>query len=130
LISFTALYRGKKPLALIAQETACHSYTNLKLDSGEEMRISLHDTLMHLYYNLVIFGRKEKAFFQMSIGCLLHKLFHITKDIRNHPTKTIPAFGLRCSGRQKGIKTLRKERLQRTEEVKKVSEKNKTRKNK
>lgn len=127
LLTFTVLYRGKKPLALIAQETACHGYTHLTLDTGEEMRISLHDTLMHLYYNLVIFGKREKAFFQMSLDCILQKLYHITKDARTNPTKTIPAFGLRCSGRQKGMATLRKERLKRTNVEKK---KNKTRKNK
>lgn len=128
LLSFVAMYRGSKPLALIAQETACHAYTHLRLDTGEEMRISLHDTLMHFYYNLVLFGKKEKAFFESSLDCLVKKLYHITKQARESPTKFVPAFGLRCSGRQKGMKTLRKERQKRTEEEKRKIKK--TRKNK
>jgi hypothetical protein len=119
LLSFTAIYKGSTPIALIAQETACHAYTLLRLESGEEMRISLHDTLMHMYYNLYLFGKKEKAFFEMSMECLIQKIYQIMKKAREFPTKFVPAFGLRCSGRQKGIKTLRKERQIRTEEEKK-----------
>ena len=119
MLSFVALYRGNRPLALLVQESACHAYTLLRLNTGEEMRIALHDTLMHMYYTLVIFGKKEKLFFQSSLECLLKKLYHITKQARVHPTKFVPAFGLRCSGRQKGMSTLRKERQERTEEEKK-----------
>ena len=92
------------------------------------MRISLHDTLMHLYYNLVLFGKREKAFFQMSLNCLLQKLYHITKEARANPTKTVPAFGLRCSGRQKGMATLRKERMKRTEKEREKEKRKKTNK--
>jgi hypothetical protein len=123
LLSYVAMYRGNRPLALLVQEVACHAYTNLRLDTGEEMRIAMHDTMMQLYYALMLFGREEKKFFAMSLDCILKKLYHITKHARREPSKFVPAFGLRCSGRQQGIATLRKAKQLRTEEEKKKQKK-------
>jgi len=110
--------RGSIPIALIFQEDACHSYTVLRLDEGAELRLATPDLYLHLYYSLLIFGKKEKAFFQIPIECLINKLYSVLKVARNKPSAFLPAFGLRCSGRQKGISTLLRERAERAEAAK------------
>jgi hypothetical protein len=110
--------RGKERIALIFQEDSCHAYTILKVDGGTEMRVGTPDLLLHLYYTLMIFGKKEKGYFQNSLDCLVKKLYQISQNSRSHPTTFVPAFGLRCSGHQRGIATLLKLKAERTEKAK------------
>jgi hypothetical protein len=49
----------------------------------------------------------------------------VAEKARSHPSKFIPAFGLRCSGHQQGIATLLRLKAERYEK-----KRNKTRKNK
>lgn len=125
VFNYVAVMRGKTKVALLFQEDSCHAYTVLKIDSGSEMRIGTPDLLLHLYYSLMIFGKKEKMFFQMSLNCLVRKLYAIAENARSNPTEFVPAFGLRCSGHQRGIATLLKLKAERTEtEKKKAHSKN------
>jgi len=119
LFDFVAVKRRGEPIALIFQEDACHSYTNLKLDGGNELRLATPDLYLHLYYSLMIFGKREKEFFRTSLECLVQKLSTVLKGARSRPTPLLPSFGLRCSGRQKGIATLLREKAERTEQEKK-----------
>jgi hypothetical protein len=119
VFNYVAVMRGKTKVALLFQEDSCHAYTTLKVDSGSEMRIGTPDLLLHLYYSLMIFGKKEKMFFQLSLNCLVRKLYAIAENARSNPTEFVPAFGLRCSGHQRGIATLLKLKAERTETEKK-----------
>jgi len=62
------------------------------------------------------------------LDCLVKKLYGISERARSHPTSFVPAFGLRCSGHQRGIATLLKLKAERTERQK--SKKNGTSKTK
>jgi hypothetical protein len=117
LFDFVTVKRGGN-LALIFQENACHSYTILKLDEGNELRIATPDLYLHLYYSLMLFGAKEKEFFDTSLECLIQKLNGILKISRNKAIGIVPTFGLRCSGRQKGYATLLREKKNRTNRAK------------
>jgi hypothetical protein len=131
IFNFVSIKRNGVPIALIFQEDACHSYNILRLGS-EELRIATPDLFLHLYYGLSIFGKREKEFFETSLECLIDKLNTILKHTRSKPTEFTPAFGLRCSGKQKGIATLLREKVRRTqlerEKTKKMN-KNKSRSN-
>lgn len=130
LYNYVSITRRGQPIALLFEEDSCHSYTTLELDSGD-MRVGTPDTLLHLYYGLMIFGKKEKAFFQTSLDCLIRKLYHISDKHRGHPTKFVPSFGLRCSGHQRGIAELLKLKADRTAKKKAVNKANsKTRRSK
>lgn len=118
LLNFTTVKMGGRPIALIFQEEACHSYSLLRLSSGEEVRTGTHDLLLQIYYSIYLFGKKEKAFFQTPIYCLIGKLHGIEERARSKPSSYVPAFGLRCSGHQQGIATLLKQRAARTEREK------------
>lgn len=119
LFPFSTITRKGERIAILFQEEACHGYVNLKFKEGGEIRIGHPDLLLHLYYSLSLFGRKEKTFFQTSLECLIGKLYGTLKKIRGSSTEFLPAFSLRCSGRQKGLATLLKLKAQRTAKEKK-----------
>jgi hypothetical protein len=120
LFDFVTIKRRGRPVALIFQEDACHSYTLLNIiESGSQLRVATPDLYLHLYYSLMIFGKAEKAFFDTSLECLIGKLNSVLKGVRGKPGRFTPAFGLKCSGRQKGIATLLREKAERTEKEKK-----------
>jgi hypothetical protein len=104
--------KGKTLIAMILQENACHSYT---LVNKEEMRIGTPDLLLHIYYSIHIFGQKTRAFFPTEMSCLIQKIHSINDRSRESPSAFLPAFGLRCSGRQQGFASLLKEREARRE---------------
>lgn len=129
VFNYVMLKRKGEKIALIFQEDSCHAYTLLTVDGGAEMRVATPDMILHLYYTLMIFGKKEKSFFQNSLDCLIRKIFTINERARNYPTKFVPPFGLRCSGHQRGIATLLKMKAERTDSIRKKKGKTKTRKN-
>jgi hypothetical protein len=118
LFSYVMISRRNVPLALIFQETACHAYSVLQLDEDREIRVGTPDLFLHLYYSLLLFGKKEKRFFETGLQCLVQKLYTLSEEGRNNPGPLLPSFGLRCSGHQKGYATLLKERLKRQEKEK------------
>jgi len=124
LFSFVSVTRRGIPIALIFQEDACHSYTTMRVDTNE-IRIATPDLYLHLYYSLNIFGKKEKMYFETSLDCLIQKLHSLLRNSRNRPTQLLPAFGLKCSGRQKGIATLLHEKAERTKIERSKTEKSK-----
>lgn len=122
LFDFVTIKRNGKPVALIFQEDACHAYTLLSIiDSGAQLRVATPDLYLHLYYSLMIFGKNEKVFFETSLECLIGKLYSVLKGVRVKPGRFTPAFGLKCSGRQKGIATLLREKAERTEKEKRAT---------
>lgn len=123
LYNIVTLKRRGTPIALLIQQDACHAYTTLKLDEQQEMRLATPDLLLHLYYSFMLFGKKEKAYFETSLECLIEKIHSVLKVARVRPTDFVPAFGLRCSGKQKGIASLLREKAERTEAEKKGTRK-------
>lgn len=117
LFNFTVVKHMKRPIALLIQEDACHSYNMLEVARGVGIRTGSVDLLLQLYYSFMIFGKhnQEKSFFAMPVICLIQKLHAIEARARNSPTAYVPAFSIKCSGHQQGIATLLKERARRTE---------------
>jgi hypothetical protein len=114
IYNFATIKRNSKPIALIFEEDACHSYTTLHIREGrEKMRLAMPDLYLHLYYSLMMYGRREKEYFDNSFECLIKKIHAIVSKARNFPTRFLPAFGIRCSGHQRGIATLLRARQQR-----------------
>jgi hypothetical protein len=114
IFNFATIKRNSKPIALIFEEDACHSYTTLHIREGrEKMRLAMPDLYLHLYYSLMMYGRREKEYFDNSFECLIQKIHAIVSKARNFPTRFLPAFGIQCSGHQRGIATLLRARQQR-----------------
>ena len=115
LFSFTMVKHMKRPIALLFQEDACHSYNMLEVARGISLRTGSVDLLLQIYYCISIFGKKEKDYFLTPVPCLIEQLHEIEAKARNSPSEYVPAFSIRCSGHQQGIATLLKERAKRTE---------------
>ena len=114
IFNFATIKRNSKPIALIFEEDACHSYTTLYVREGrEKMRLAMPDLYLQLYYSLMMYGRREKEYFDNSFECLIQKIHAIVSKARDFPTRFLPAFGIRCSGHQRGIATLLRARQQR-----------------
>ena len=114
IYNFATIKRSSKPIALIFEEDACHSYTTLHIREGrEKMRLAMPDLYLHLYYSLMMYGRREKEYFENSFECLIQKIHAIVSKTRDFPTRFLPAFGIQCSGHQRGIATLLRARQQR-----------------
>lgn len=123
LYNVVTLKRRSTPIALLIQQDACHAYTTLKLDEQQELRVATPDLLLNLYYSFMIFGKKEKAYFETGLHCIIEKIHSVLKVARDRPTDFLPAFGLRCSGKQKGIASLLREKAARTTAEKKGTRK-------
>ena len=101
-------------VALLIQETACHSYNTLKDAAGRVVHIASLSTLVCLYLSLAIFTKDEDDIFGFSLLCATQRFI----DVNNMYQKTkavrqFPPFSLECRGYQKGYPTLLREKVKR-----------------
>jgi len=115
IYDYVTVSKGGNLIAMILKENSCHAYTTLKVD-GADMRVGTPDLLLNYYYTVLIFGSKRDKS-QFNVNCVVRKLYAISEKARDRPTQFVPAFGLRCSGHQKGIATLLKLKAERTQKV-------------
>lgn len=108
------LVKDRVPIAVLVEETACHSYNNIKTENNKILHIASLETLIHLHLSLYYFSVSEKEF-----------LCDIGKAIRTHAvltesnTSQFKPFPITCSGYQKGYTTLLREKVQRIQKEKK-----------
>jgi hypothetical protein len=101
---------GEAVLVLI-QETACHSYLTLRVKEGFELRLASVDTLITLYFSMAYHPDLEKLIAQ-PLNCLVYEmvLFSINQRSRFTGKEGVPFLSITCSGHQKSLATLFKER--------------------
>lgn len=104
----------KKPIALIIQETACHSYYPIKTVDGRLIHIASMDSLITLYLCLAIFTNDEDKYLGYDLLCAVSRYIQVSKRIRRAPkVKQFEPFALECKGYQKGYPTLLREKVAR-----------------
>jgi hypothetical protein len=103
------------PVVLYVQESACHAYNTLELKDGEFVKIASLDTLITLYLSIMISGKKTlKRFFPQSILCMANQCIELNNYMRRYPGRSqFPFITLSCSGYQKGLPTLLREKVAR-----------------
>jgi hypothetical protein len=105
---------GKKPFALLIQETACHSFNTMKDEKGRTVLIASLDTLISLYLSLAIFTKDEKYIFGFSLMCATERFIDVNTQLqRSKRIGQFPPFPLFCRGYQKGYPTLLREKVER-----------------
>ena len=103
-------------VALLIQETACHSYNTLKTPKGETVYIASLPTLITLYLSLAIFTDDEKYLFKFSLMCAIERMITVHTILQSHRREwQFPIFSLDCHGYQKGFPTLLREKVERIE---------------
>ena len=110
-----------RPLLMIVQEVACHSYNIIPLKEGRKLHIGTLETLLTLYYSLELFSDdSDKKYLQYSLLCLTQKLVEMGNDFHRLGEKSpLPMFSIECSGYQKGYATLLREKFARVRKEKK-----------
>jgi hypothetical protein len=111
IIPDRVLLRYKKRIvAILVEETACHSFNTIPLKDGKQISIGSLDTMITFYMALHIFTN-DNIRMGYSIQCLCDKMIELTIELRRRRKKTyFPPFSITCHGYQKGIATLLRER--------------------
>jgi hypothetical protein len=103
----------KRIVAILVEETACHSFNAIPLKGGKQLLIGSLDTMITFYLALHIFTN-DSVRLGYSIQCLCDKMVQMTIELRRRKKKTVfPPFSITCSGYQQGISTLLRERAAR-----------------
>lgn len=111
--------KGSRIAVIIIQESACHSYYNYLLPSGETMKIASIDTLVTLFFSLGIRGRggervNDSIAFIGSFESLARQLVMIAKEARSKPNIfPFPFLSIDCEGEQKTFESLIREKVKR-----------------
>jgi hypothetical protein len=110
-----------EPLSGIVQETACHAYNTLQLSDGTALRIASFETLITLYISLT-FKKNISRLFDKSLLCMAQKLIELQHLYRNRKKAVgdIPFISITCSGHQKQLPSLLREKVQRIKAAKKT----------
>ncbi len=99
------------PVLVLIQETACHSYVTLRVKEGFELKLASIDTMITLYFSMAYHPDLEKLVAQ-PLHCLIYEMVLFSINQRSHYSSKegVPFLSITCSGHQKSIATLFKER--------------------
>lgn len=100
---------GRRVVAVLIEETACHSFNTITIHGGKKLLIGTPDTLITVYLMLHIFTKDEMRL-GYSIQCLCQQLIDLSRELRKRKTSFFPGFSVSCTGYQKGFSTLLRER--------------------
>jgi len=102
---------------VIIEETSCHSYYTLPLSYTESLRIASLDTLVTLYFSLALLEAKVEGF--GALHCVAQELVELSFRARKKPDAfPFPFISLKCSGHQKSMASLVREKVRRIATVK------------
>jgi len=106
-----------RPVFLIIQQSACHSYNKLQMSDGRQLNIASIETLITLYLSLT-FRKQLEKYMEFPILCLVQELIEISMLYRKNykesrASKAFPFISIECSGYQKQMPTLLKEKVER-----------------
>ena len=80
----TIIYKNKKPVLLLVEETACHAYNTLNY-KRRIVRIASLDTIITLYFSLELANNDMiRKFFPMRINCEAQAAINISNYLRTH----------------------------------------------
>jgi hypothetical protein len=109
-----------RPVALLFQETACHSFIPFQTTDGRSVSIASPDTLITLYYAILFFTNRAKHV-MCGLNTTVPRLIQLVEKNRNSKRPAIPAFSLACKGYQKGYATLLREKVVRIQKEKEAA---------
>jgi hypothetical protein len=96
------------PTLLFVKETACHSYVTINLVGGKEVKVASIDTLVTLFMSFMFHAELEEIIAR-PLMCLIHEMILFSMRAREQGTLA-PFLSITCSGHQKQIATLLRER--------------------
>lgn len=129
--------KNRQVVAYLIDETSCNSYNEVTTENAGTLRIASLDTLIYLYLMLGLLTDETKTL-GISLVCLAQRYVELLNKMRTSRFSRFPLFTIKCSGHQRGIKSLLRERAKRAEKERarnktgkrKQGAKTRTRKNK
>ena len=110
--NMTIFLRNNIPFLIIMSETACHSFYNVPIRDNKILRVATIDTLITIFFALGLL--KYKFMSLKAMECLANELVEISYRARNKPELfPFPYVSLICSGHQKGLPSLIREKVKR-----------------
>jgi Poly(A) polymerase catalytic subunit len=123
--NMTIFLRRNTPFLIILSESACHSYYNVPVKDNKFLRIATIDTLVTLFFALSLL--KYKFMSLRALECVANELVEISYRARANPELfPFPFISLICSGHQKALPSLIREKVIR---IKRKRKQAKTQKN-
>lgn len=114
----TIFLRNDYPVLIIVSQNACHSYYTIPLRYENTLRIATLDTLITLYFSLSLL--KYRFIALDALECLAQELVEISYRARAKPDEfPFPFISLDCSGHQKRVSSLIREKVRRITTAKK-----------
>lgn len=111
------------PFLVLMNETACHSYYSVPISEHRQLRIASLDTLITLYFSLSLL--KYRFLDLGSLECLANELIAISTKARANPHNFPFSFiSIECSGHQKRLSSLIREKVKRIKHTRKNTRKN------
>jgi hypothetical protein len=105
------------PFLVILSESACHSYYNIPVKANSYLRAATIDTLVTLFFGLALLNYKFMSL--KALECLANELVEISYRARAKPDHfPFPFISLLCSGHQKGLPSLIREKVKRIKKKK------------
>ena len=116
--NMVVMTRNDYPILVLIDQTACHAYYTVPLKHGSSLRIATLDTLITLYFAL---GLLKYRFIDLgALECLAQELVELSYRARNSPdTFPFEFISVECSGHQKRLASLIREKIQRITTAKK-----------
>jgi hypothetical protein len=112
------LTRNKYPVLVLVSQSACHSFYTVPLRYENNIRIATLDTLITLYFSMSLL--KYKYMDLASLECLAQELVEISYRSRDKPEIfPFPFISMECSGNQKRLASLIREKVKRFNTTKK-----------
>lgn len=109
--------KNRQIVAYLIDETSCNSFNEVPIENGGIVRMASLDTLVYLYLMLGLITDEAKTL-GISLLCLAQRYVELLNKIRNSRFSRFPSFTIKCSGHQKSIKSLIRERALRAEKEK------------
>ena len=110
--NMTIFLRNNVPFLIILSESACHSYYNVPVYENKFLRIATIDTLVTAFFGLALL--KYKFMSLRALECVANELVEISYRARSNPDVfPFPFVSLICSGHQKALPSLIREKVKR-----------------
>jgi len=122
--NMTIFLRRDIPFLIILSESACHSYYNVPVKENKFLRIATIDTLVTVFFALSLL--KYKFMSLKALECVANELVEISYRARSNPELfPFPFISLICSGHQKALPSLIREKVIRIKKKRAKTAKNK-----
>lgn len=115
--------RGR-PVAMILEEDACHSYHSLPFEDGRILLVASPEFLITLYTSLALFTKHSDLLTEgrgSNLMCRVRDLVAISRQNITARRSQFPAFPVTCKGYQRGYATLLKAKIRRIRQEKEGS---------